>query len=221
MSTPEASRATLADLITAVQAADLTPQRRQNMTSAVRTVARALGREPGQIAADASLLGRRLASVTAQQHGLSAGRWNNVRSLLRAALALVRPTMKGRSTVPLSQAWQGLYDALPKRADMVRLSRIMRWLSARQIGPDAVTMADLETFRRELVEDALLKNPEKTWTDLAVAWNRASGQTAGCPSSDDLRQLSGLLNGGSGSLRFEVMQLQRGAASGGWRWSGA
>ena len=42
-----------------------------------------------------------------------------------------------------------------------------------------------------------------------------------CPSSDDLRQLSGLLNGGSGSLRFEVMQLERGAASGGWRWSGA
>ncbi len=42
-----------------------------------------------------------------------------------------------------------------------------------------------------------------------------------CPSSDDLRQPSGLLNGGSGSLRFEVMQLERGAASGGWRWSGA
>jgi hypothetical protein len=41
-----------------------------------------------------------------------------------------------------------------------------------------------------------------------------------CPSSDDLRQLSGLLNGGSGSLRFEVMQLARGAASGGWRWYG-
>jgi integrase len=182
MSTPEASRATLADLIAAVQAADLSPQRRQNMTSAVRTVARVLGRGPEQIPADPLLLGRRLASVTAQQHGLSEGRWNNVRSLLRAALALVRPIMKGRSTVPLSQAWQGLYDSLPKKADKVRLSRIMRWLSARQIAPDAVTMDDLETFQRELVEDALLKNPEKTWTGLAVAWNRASSQTAGFPA---------------------------------------
>ena len=182
MSTPEPSRATLADVIAGVQAADLTPQRRQNMTSAVRTVARVLGRGPEQIAADASLLGRRLASVTAQQHDLSAGRWNNVRSLLRAALALVRPIMKGRSTVPLSQAWQALHDTLPKKADKVRLSRIMRWLSARQIGPDAMTMDDLATFQRELVEDALLKNPEKTWADLAVAWNRASGQTAGFPA---------------------------------------
>ncbi len=66
MSTSKASRATLADIIDAVQAADLSPQRRQNMASAVRTVARALGREPSGIAADPQALGRRLSSVTAE-----------------------------------------------------------------------------------------------------------------------------------------------------------
>jgi hypothetical protein len=65
MSTSEASRATLADVIAAVQAANLSPQRRQNMASAVRTIARALGREPDQIPADPQALGLRLASVTA------------------------------------------------------------------------------------------------------------------------------------------------------------
>ncbi|MHB2170098.1 hypothetical protein [Alsobacter sp. R-9] len=182
MSTSEASRATLADVIAAIQAADLSPQRRQNMASAVRTVARALGREPDQIAADPQALGLRLASVTAEQLGLSPGRWNNIRSLLRASLALVRPVMKGRSTTPMSAAWQALHDGLPKRADRVRLSRLMRWLSERQIGPDTVTLDDLTAFKSELFGDALLKDPEKTWTDFAVAWNRAGSRTTGFPS---------------------------------------
>lgn len=182
MSTSEASRATLADVIAAVQTADLTPQRRQNMASAVRTVARALGREQSEIPADPQALGRRLASVTAEQLGLSPGRWNNTRSLLRASLALMRPMMKGRSTTPMSAAWQALHDALPKRADQVRLSRLMRWLSERQIGPDVVTMDDLLAFKAALFEDALLKDPEKTWTDFVVAWNRAVGRTDGFPS---------------------------------------
>jgi hypothetical protein len=52
MSTSEASRATLADVIAAVQTADLSLQRRQNMASAVRSIARALGREPSEIHAD-------------------------------------------------------------------------------------------------------------------------------------------------------------------------
>ncbi|MHB2168967.1 tyrosine-type recombinase/integrase [Alsobacter sp. R-9] len=182
MSTSEASRATLADVIATVQAADLAPQRRQNMASAVRTIARALGREPDQVPADHQALGRRLATVTGEQLGLSAGRWNNIRSLLRAALALARPTMKGRSMTPMSAAWQSLHDALPKQADRVRLSRLMRWLSERQIGPDAVTLDDLIAFKAELFEDALLKGPEKTWANLIVAWNRAVELTPGFPS---------------------------------------
>ncbi|MCZ8104946.1 MAG: site-specific integrase [Burkholderiales bacterium] len=182
MSTSEASRATLSDVIAAVQAADLSPQRRQNMASAVRTVARALGHEPDKIPADPQALGRRLSQVTAEQLGLSAGRWNNIRSLVRAALALVAPVMKGRSTAPMSTAWQALQDAFPNRADRVRLSRLMRWLSARQIGPDVVTLGDLMAFKRELFEDALLKDADKTWAELATTWNRASGRTAGFPA---------------------------------------
>jgi hypothetical protein len=181
MSTSQASRATLADVIAAVQAADLSPQRRQNMASAVRAVARALGRELDKIHADPQALGRRLSQVTAEQLDLSAGRWNNIRSLLRAALTLVGPMMKGRSTVPLSTAWQSLHDALPKRADRIRLSRLMRWLSERQIGPDVVVLDDLMNFKTELIEDALLKNPEKTWAELVTTWNRASTRTAGFP----------------------------------------
>lgn len=182
MSPCPTSRATLDDVIAAVREANLPGQREQNMASAVRTVARALGRYPSQIPADPQALGRRLATISAEQLGLSAGRWSNVRSLLRAALALVRPVMAGRSTTPLSPSWQVIHDALPTRADKVRLSRLMRWLSARQIGPDQVTSETIETYRQELFSDALLNDPEKAWADVTFAWNRACGRTAGFPA---------------------------------------
>jgi hypothetical protein len=124
MSTSEASRGTLADVIAAVQASGLAPQRRQNMASAVHTVARILGRE---------------------------------------------------------SAWPALHDALPNRADRVRLSGLMRWLSEQQIGPDAVALEDLIAFKAALFEEVLLKDPQNTWTNFAVELNRAGLRTTASP----------------------------------------
>lgn len=44
---------------------------------------------------------------------------------------------------------------------------------------------------------------------------------SGCPSSDDLRLISGLRKGGSGSSGFKAMRLASGAASVLSGWSGA
>jgi hypothetical protein len=59
-------------------APDLTPQRRQNMSSAVRTVARLLGRPSASIPADPQQLARRLDEIAPeaagiQQHAFSRG----------------------------------------------------------------------------------------------------------------------------------------------------
>jgi hypothetical protein len=129
---------TLADVLAAVNAAGLAERRRQDMASAVRTVARLLDRRLDDIPADPRALALRLKTITPLAGGLSPGRWNNIRSLFRAALELVRPMMKGRSTTPLSPAWQVLADRLPTRADRMALSRLMRWLSGKGIEPDRV-----------------------------------------------------------------------------------
>lgn len=110
MSTPSTSRATaalpqtLADVLAAIAGAELPERRKQDLASAVRSVARALGRSPEQVPADPRLLASRLAEIAPQTLGFSTARWNNIRSLLRAALGLVTAVAPGRHLSPLSPA---------------------------------------------------------------------------------------------------------------------
>src|SRR5687767_6949358 len=90
------SRATFADLLEAVRAAPMANRRRQDMASAINTVARVLGHSPAEIPVDLIALNRRLRHISARASGMSEARWHNVRSLLRAALALRGPIMQGR-----------------------------------------------------------------------------------------------------------------------------
>ena len=85
MSSAKLSRTSLEDVLLEIAKAEMPPARRHDMASAVRTVARAIGRKPRDIEADPKMLGIRLKSVSAIALGLSQGRWNNVRSLLRSA----------------------------------------------------------------------------------------------------------------------------------------
>src|SRR5689334_15160717 len=116
MAIPPASRAssgTLAGVLEAINSVPgLSPQRRQNMSSAVRTVARMLGRPAEAIPAEPRLLARLLKEIAPEAAGISRARWNNVRSLLRSALELTRPMMPGRQSQLLSPAWQALDDRL-------------------------------------------------------------------------------------------------------------
>ena len=89
--------ASLADLLATLQTVDLPERKRQEISSAIRTVGRALGRSTEDIPADARVLANRLKDVAPAAFGISRGRWNNVRSLLRTALTFVRPISPGRN----------------------------------------------------------------------------------------------------------------------------
>jgi hypothetical protein len=113
MSSLPSSRVTLADVIALISRSDFTDRQKQEMRSAVRTVARILGGEPADIAADPPGLRRRLETVAPQAQGMSRGRWANVRSLLLKGVALSRPMMAGRSAQPILPEWQSLMSGLP------------------------------------------------------------------------------------------------------------
>lgn len=182
MSTRTPSRATLEDVISAIRARDLPARRRDDMVSAVRTVARVLGKLPHDIEADPRRLALRLADVSAPAVDLSPGRWNNIRSLFRAALALVRPMMKGRSAAPMSPAWMTLHAALITRGQKTGLSRLLRWLSDREIEPAEVTLEDLALFQSMLASDSLVRNASSNWRSVAYFWNQAIQSVAGWPA---------------------------------------
>jgi len=164
--------ASLADLLATIQAADLPERRRQELASAIRTAARALNRSPEDVPANARLLARRLKEVSPAAIGISRGRWNNVRALLRAALALVQPIAPGRHRNDLSPEWLALSKELTSRSDKIALSRILHFCSARGIDPSAVTKETFDDYHCHL-DRSLLKTPHQTFAMTLKAWRTA------------------------------------------------
>jgi integrase len=188
MSQATSSRATLADVLVAVQSGSMADRRRQDMASAVNTIARVLERSLAEIPVDLQNLNAKLKHITPMAMGMSHGRWNNVRSLFRSALALMGPVMRGRNTEPLSEAWANLCRLIMVRRDRIRLSRLLRWLSSKQITPATLTADDLALFQKCLSEEALLRDPSATFIDTARAWNRSVERIVGWPQLRIIRE---------------------------------
>ena len=182
MSRPEPSRATLQSIIGAVAAIDWTARKRQEVVSAIRTVAKVIGRSPDLILADLRTLNAELARANPVSAGVKPRRWENARCLLGTALDAMSPGfIRGRSTVPMSDAWAFLFDQISVRKDRYCLSRLLRWLSANEVSPQSASLGDLERYRRAVTEKALLLNAEVKWDDALRAWNRCSGAIVGWP----------------------------------------
>lgn len=178
---PVSRQPSLADVLKALETADLPPARRRDMKSAVLATARALGRQPMDLPADPARLRSRMEELTAEALGVSAGRLSNIRSLLLKAIALVKPILPGRQTVPLLPAWQALIDQLPTQSARLRIAPPLRWLSEQGIGPDRATAADLLQYRDYLLANSLRAHPEKSWQAFLWQWNAALRENPAFP----------------------------------------
>jgi integrase len=166
---------TLADVVDAVRAADLPKQRRQEIASALRTAARAIGKPLDRVPADPRRLAALMSEVSPISLNISLERWANVRSLTRAGLALVQPMAPGRHITPLSPGWRALWRQLKARLTKMALSRFARFCSVRGIEPEGMTAETIEAFRAYL-NDSLLKSPDRIFGAMARGWRAA--QTA-------------------------------------------
>jgi integrase len=177
------STPSLANLLAILRASGVPERRQQELASAVRTAARALGRSVEDIPADGRLLGNRLKEISPAAIGVSRERWNNVRSLLRAALALIQPISPGRNRNKLLPEWDLLSSELGSRSDKIALSRILHFLSVRGIHPAQVTRTIFEEYHAHL-DDSLLKRPVESFALTVRAWRRAAVTIAGWPNVD-------------------------------------
>ena len=180
MSPNPPSRTSLADVIALIAASDLSPVQQRDQTSAVRTVARLLKAQPGDIAADPAGLRQRLAAVAPEAEDLSRGRWMNVRSLLGKALSLARTIQPSRSVQPVLPAWAQLLEPLDRNR-AIRLKPLARCLSAQAILPADVTLDHLNAYQDAILKDRLRAEPERTWHKLAAVWNACRREVAGWP----------------------------------------
>lgn len=180
--TPPPSAPTLADVLAAIATADLTPRRRHDMASAVRSVARLLEREPTELPAVPRLLAHRLAKIAPAAHGIAKPRWNNIRWLLRASLALRVSVAPGRQLGGMTPEWQALWRQTSSRRIKSGASRFMRFCSSEKIGPGEVNAAAFERYAESL-ENSLLESPAGTLSATRSAWTWARAEVPGWPDA--------------------------------------
>ena len=173
---PVGTGPSLADIFAFVEADHSTnPRQRSDRLSALRSLARVLDQDLRTISASPRTLSLRFKDVIPAAVGISPGRWANIRSRTLAALEQAgERVIRGRSSAPLTPAWQQLELALPTLSAKRSLSRFMRFCSAQGIEPAQVSEAVFERFGTALVEDSFVKSPHTVHRGAAAAWNNAA-----------------------------------------------
>ncbi len=160
----------------------LTPARRRDVASSLRTLARALGRELREVPAATDWLRARLKGLHHEQIGLSKKRWQNVRSDLGFALERAGHLVRHSYLAPISDAWTDVMGRCEERQRW-NLSRLARFCSALQVGPDDVDDDVIARFHHALDQGSLLKDPAQVVRNTIGAWNKAHEAVAEWPGT--------------------------------------
>ncbi len=202
---PPPGHATLQDVLTRVAAdSSLPPHRRQDICSALRKLALAVGRPLEAIPAHPGYLRQRMERFTPAMAGMTDRRWINVVSLVRAGLRHAGlSTVPGRYTVPMSTAWRDLWRHINERRIRDALSRLARYCSDVGIAPEQVDDAVVERFRIAITDEGMVRNPREVHRIACKEWNRLAGTVSDRP----LRQLTEPRYGSSYTLSWDAFPL--------------
>jgi integrase len=180
-----ASPANLAEVTERILSLEgLQRQRRDDLMSAVRRIARLLGGHPADIPANPEALRRRLNVMTPASAGMTKRRWANVRALLTAALDLTgAKVVRRRRIVGLTPSWFSLRNRVGDRYARARLSRFFAYASAKGVEPDQVDDRTVADFEETLKRNSLLEHQRRIIRDLIREWNRCAESIEGWPAT--------------------------------------
>jgi hypothetical protein len=149
----------------------------------LRTVARAVGKDPATIPAHPEFLGKLLDRATPAAIGIKRGAWNNARSLVGQVLERAGLTsVPGHYQAPLTPSWYRLRaKLLSGTALRDQPSRFFHYASALGIEPDEVNDEVLERFCHALVAESIVRNPYEIYRGAAKSWNNAAERIPGWP----------------------------------------
>lgn len=188
MSTKAASLAppaNLAEVMERILSLESLPrQRRDDLMSALRQVARLVGGLPADIPADPEALKRELKLLTPAAANMRKSRWGNVRALLAAALDLTGPKIvRQRRKVELTPSWSSLWSRVASKYARWRLSRFFAYASAYGVEPYQVTNQTVADFDETLKRNSLLEGHARIVRELCREWNRPAGSIEGWPAT--------------------------------------
>lgn len=151
---------------------DLNTAKRNELRSAINTLAKSLGKRPEELPASSSDLSLQLHQAQPGALGVSRDRWNNVASLVRKALELAgAPSRPLRNETPESPAWAALRSRGPTPETCIGVSAFARWCSERGIEPHEVSSDVFERFRAERECDTMDRRAKPKLRRIAKAWN--------------------------------------------------
>jgi hypothetical protein len=163
---------------------NLQRQRRDDLMSALRQVARLIGGLPIDIPANPEALRHRLNIITPASAGMTKQRWANVRALLTAALDLTgAKVLRKSSIVGLTPSWLALRNRVRDTFVRARLSRFFAYASAKGIEPNQVNDTTVADFAEALKRNSLLEGQTRIIRDLIREWNRCTESVEGWPAT--------------------------------------
>ena len=175
---------TFADLLLRVKADKPLPLIiRQNWCWALRTVARAVGKEPAALPAHPEFLRKSLDRAAPASSGISRAAWNNARSLSGKVLEWAGlASIPGHYQAPFTSGWAGLWTKLPPDTALsFQLSRLLHFASGQGIEPTDIDDEVLEQFHQALVTESIVRNPYEIYRGAAKSWNNAAERIPGWP----------------------------------------
>jgi len=178
------THATLADVLTRLEADPSRERRHVEMKSAIRKMGEALHRPLIDIPADPAQLRGLIAAASRASIGMSKERWSRVRSLTLAALRdLGIDMMPGRDIGGVSPAWKALADQLSTKALRIGLSRFMSHCTRRGVEPFDVSCATFEEFDAFIKGKSLWQKPQVIYRGTVRRWNTAVETVPGWPQT--------------------------------------
>jgi integrase len=187
MSTTPSSRKplhrTLAEVRDQILADENLPaRRRQDISSALRTVAKVLERRLEEIPGHPLYLRERFTQVMPALAGLSETRWRNAVSLTRAALKLTGLAfVPGRYSEPLAPVWADLFCLLNGRRERFGLSRFARYCGIHGIAPNEVDDRVLGQFLQDLEGGGIINKPRAIHRTTCHLWNQVAASIPSWP----------------------------------------
>jgi len=174
MPKPDQKHPTFADAIATIEhLQDLTPTRRRDLISALKTMARFIGREVDHVPANTEWLRQRLRQVHPRQLQVSDKHFQNVTSAVLSALRMTVSNNKRHAAFPdMSEAFQALFESIPDRMQSYKLSRLFRFCSSRAVSPEEVCDQTIADFKARLISETLHKEPDKVVRKAVLTWNK-------------------------------------------------
>ena len=161
---------------------ELSVQKRADLRSALKTVARAFALPLDAVPATPAILRQRLEQISPAALGIGKQSWANARSRLLKALDLTGvPVMAGRAKGYMAPEWKELIERIEDPFRRQPLTRFLSFCSIRGISPRTVTADSFEQYRSSVELLSMRAGSKSAYRATCAAWNKARETVPGWP----------------------------------------